>query len=157
MKKAIVVFLSVIISLSFFSACSKKGEFVKTKELKPTETIKAEDVIPKEKFIGIFKNDEYTMTVEETDDDQMHVTIKSTVKNKVGYEWEIYALFSENTYRINYTDAVKTIVNFDKNGKETERKTEYENGVGRIQFEDVNILIWENSLDNIENNKLTRK
>ena len=157
MKRITALLLTAVICAAVFGGCSKKAVIVEDRKLKPTEPIKAEDLLPEEEFLGTFVNDDYIMVIEQTDNDRIHITVKSAVKDKIGYEWDIYSIFSNSTYRINYTDAVKTVVNYDKNGKETSRENEYENGVGRIQFSDSNTLKWENSMDSLSNTVFERK
>lgn len=156
MKKGIILLLILVLITAFFG-CSKGSNIIGERALKPTEAVDEKDLIPTDEFYGTFKNSDYTMVIEKTDNEEMHVSVKSAPKNNVGYEWDFSAAFSISTYRINYTDAVKTKVTYDKNGKETSRSTEYNNGVGRIQFSDKDNLKWENSMDSLNNNKFTRQ
>ncbi len=156
MKKVLILsFISVLI-ICVISGCSKNKDIVGDPELKPTEPIKAEDLIPADNFLGTYKNDTYTMEVKKGEDGQFNVFINSAIENRTSYEWEINAFFSNDTYRLNYTDAVKTVVTYDKNNKELKRTTEYDNGVGRLQFFDDTSLRWENEIDNISNNEFKK-
>ena len=157
MKRALILLLSVMLCACFLASCSKGDVGIGDIELKPTKAVNAEDLISAEKFIGSFSNKEYKMTVQNAEKGLVHVTIKSKIKKNVSYEWEIEAFFSEQTYRINYTDAIKTVVKYDKNGNETNREEMYNNGVGRIQFSDSDNLTWQNSVDNIKTNQFTRQ
>ncbi len=150
MKKAISLLICAALCVCIFSGCSKIGDASKDVKLKPTEPVNAEDLIPENEFIGTYKNKDYTATVEKNEDGVFTVSIKSAVKDNKNAEWTLSGYFSSETYRINYTDAVKTVITYDRNGKETERKNEYENGMGRIQFTSDGDLIWNNSLDSFK-------
>ena len=157
MKKVLVILLSAALIMCMFSACVEEDGIVGDRRLKPTESVNEEDLIPENDFVGVYVSDGYTMTVEKRNGEEMLVTVTSPVKNNVSYEWKISGFFSEQTARINYTDAVKTAINYDKNGKETSRSDEYTYGTGRIQFSDTKNLTWNNTLDRIETMKFVRK
>lgn len=149
MKRAIVIILAVALCVCVLCSCNKKNPDG-SDNLKPTEPINIEELVPDEDFVGDYKNDDYTAHVEKSDGGEMVVTIKSAPKDGVGYEWVIQGFFSDETYRVNYTDAVKYTVSYNSNGKEKSRETEYENGAGRITFADTEHFTWNNSMENIE-------
>ena len=55
--------------------------------------------------------------------------------------------YDADTWRVNYTNGVKTLTVFDESGNEVESKTEYEDGYGRIQFVSANQLVWQDEYE----------
>ena len=156
MKKAITVLLSAVLLVCIFGACAKSDDIIGDKKLKPTESVNIEDRLEEDEFIGTYANEDYTMTVEQGENGMLKVVVKTPVKDRVSYEWQFGGYFSRETYRINYTQGVKTVISYDKDGNETGRETEYDDGVGRVQFSDSKALQWNSSLDDVSV-KLERK
>lgn len=109
-----------------------------------------EELVPDEDFVGDYKNDGYTAHVEKDENGEMVITVKSVVKEGVGYEWILKGYFSDETYRVNYTDAVKYVISYKSDGSEKSRETEYSNGAGRITFADTGHFTWTNSIEKLE-------
>ena len=154
MKKAITVLISFILCVALLSACSgNKDVVIKSEKLSPTEAIDAEKLKADEDFAGDFKSDIYTAHIEKDKNGEMVVTIRSAVKNNIGYEWKISGFFANETYRINYTEATKYVITYKSDKTEKSRKKEYEGGSGRIQFSDSNSFKWNNDMEKLESDK----
>lgn len=155
MKKALCVLLCVALTVCIFAGCSmgdgKSAEQEKFDSLKPTESVNYDDLIPIYEFVGTYTNDDYSVVVKQ-ESDQILTFIVTTNKNDdgTGYEWQMTGYFSDQTYRVNYTEAVKYAVTFDKNGDETDRTAEYEIGSGTMQFTDSDKLFWENDTERLD-------
>ena len=158
MKKIILIGICVLFCASLLSACSSDKGYTNDIMLKPTEAVDASALLPEESFLGTYKNEDYTAEVTKADDGQLSIIIKSAVVKASGSEWHIEGFFSETTYRVNYTDAVKENLSFDKTGKETSRETEYDYGSGRIQFDENGKLVWLNGTEKLSgSNELTKE
>ena len=162
MKKALCVLLCVALTVCIFAGCSKgdgkSAEQEKYDNLTPNESANYDDLIPIYEFVGTYKNDDYTVAVEQESDQILKFTVTTNKNEKgSGYEWQITGYFSDQTYRVNYSEGVKYTVTFDKNGKETGRAAEYENGSGRMQFTDSNKLFWENDTERLDGNTELKK
>ncbi len=155
MKKALCVLLCVALTVCIFAGCSKgdgkSAEQEKFDSLKPSESVNYDDLIPIYEFVGTYTNDDYSVVVEQ-ESDQILTFIVTTNTNDdgTGYEWQMTGYFSDQTYRVNYTEAVKYAVTFDKNGDETDRTAEYEIGSGTMQFTDSDKLFWENDTERLD-------
>lgn len=150
MKRAISVILCLTLVGCIFAGCKANTEYKGKEKLDkdmPSESVNYDELTPIYDFEGTYKNDDYTAEVETVSDQILKVIITSNVENSKGYVWEITDYFSDQTYRINYTDSIKYAVTYDKNGGEAARETEYENGSGRIQFTEKGKLLWDDSLE----------
>ena len=96
------------------------------------------------KFLGTYINNAYTVNVEQAPDGELTFTVTDKPDDSVGYEWTITGFYNGDTYRVNYSDAVKTKITYNENGTEAGRETVYGNGIGRMQFTDDGALLWEN-------------
>ena len=151
MKKLITVLLCVAVCGCIFGGCAKKNNAAgNTDLLQPTTAIDIEKLQPDEDFVGDYKNDDYTAHIEKNENDEMVITITSVPKDGIGYEWVITGYFANETYRVNYSDAVKSVITFNKKGAEKSRKEEYNYGAGRIQFSDDSHFEWHNSVERLE-------
>ena len=156
MKKIICVVLCAVLSACALAGCSKGGNSQKSKDadnLFPSESVNYDKLTPIYEFAGTYKNDDYTVVVELESDQILKFTV-TTNKNKDGRvdEWQMTGYFSDQTYRVNYNQAVKYTVDFDENGEEKQRTAEYENGSGRMQFAEGNKLFWEHDTQKLEGN-----
>ena len=154
MKRTITVLLCLALCSVIFASCGKNSPKVGNDngKLKPTEAVDIEKLQPDDDFAGDFKNEGYTAHIEKDENGEMSVTIKSIPKDKVGYEWTMSGFFSDEYYRINYDNAVKSVIGYDEKGNEKDRTAEYENGAGRIAFSDADHFTWNNSMETTENN-----
>ena len=154
MKKALCVILCAMLTACVFAGCSKESksaEQEKFDSLTPSESVNYDELIPIYEFVGTYTNDDYTVVVEQESDQILSFTVTTNKKDgNTGYEWQMTGYFSDQTYRVNYTEAVKYAVTFDKNGDETDRTAEYENGSGTMQFTDSDKLFWENDTERLD-------
>ena len=154
MKKIIALAMVSVLCICVFCACSKKNGDKNDNSsydvLKPTEEVNIEELVPDEDFVGDYKNDDYTAHVEKDENSEMVITVRSVVKDGTGYEWVLRGYFSDEYYRVNYTDAVKYAVSYKTDGSEKSRETVYENGAGRISFADTGHFTWSNSMETLE-------
>ena len=158
-KKLLCVLLCVVISACVFTSCTTSGSKAQKKydSLVPSESVNYDELIPIYEFAGIYANDAYTIVAEQESDQIMTFTVTTNDNDGKGYEWQMMGYFSDQTYRVNYTESVKYSVTFDKNGKEIGREKEYENGSGRMQFTEKNELFWEDNNEVLDgNNELKR-
>lgn len=155
MKKILSLLLCMALTACFFAGCSKgdgkSAEQEKFDSLMPSESTNYDELIPIYEFAGTYANDDYTVLAEQESDQILKFTVTTnTNENGKGYEWQMAGYFSDQTYRVHYTEAVKYAVTFDKNGAETDRTAEYENGSGTMQFTDNNKLFWENNSERLD-------
>ena len=154
MKKLVTILLCAAVCCCVFGACAKNSNknniADNTDLLQPTTAVDIEKLQPDEDFTGDYKNDNYTAHIEKNAEDEMVITIKSAPKDGVGYEWVIKGFFSAETYRVHYSDAVKTVITYNKKGGEKSRKEEYNYGAGRIQFSDDKHFVWNNSVERLD-------
>lgn len=155
MKKITIILLAATLCLALFSGCSAKSENKSAYEedkLAPTEAVDPETLLPSEDFLGTYQNEEYTLTAVINENDEMVITITSAIHEGVGYEWVCQGYFSDENYRVNYTDGLKYKIAYDNAGTEQSRETVYDYGAGRIQFSDTDHLLWKNNVEDIEEN-----
>ena len=153
MKKFLALLLSLVLCLGFFSACAKgdgttdSSNNTDTKILQPTEAVDPETLLPDEDFTGDYQNETYTAHIEKNDAEEMVVTITTAVTDGTATAWQMSGFFGDETYRINYDNAVKAVITYDSSGAEKSRENEYEDGVGRIQFTDSEHFTWHNGME----------
>ena len=165
MKRIPALLLALVLCFGLFSGCSvKKEEAVEhvsvmdpADKIVPTEAIAPESMKTQDDFFGTFKNEGYTITIASNESNRMTFVIRSEPVGLTGYEWTFDAYFSAESNMVNYIGAVKTEINFDKNGAEKSRAVISENGAGRVIFTDADHLVWKSSSDAIEGSgELTR-
>ncbi len=153
MRKLLSVILCAVLTACVFAGCSKNGKSVEQEKfdsLMPSESVNYDELIPIYEFVGTYTNDDYTVLVEQESDQILKFTVTASAEDGTGYEWQAQGYFSDQTYRVNYTECVKYTVTFDNNGAETERTAEYENGTGTMQFTDRGKLFWENDSERLD-------
>ena len=161
MKKLTTIILILIMCLFLFTACSESSDDESTPDESEIATVDEATVSPENfrsdnEFTGYYGNDEYSAHIVKNANDELSVTITSAVQDGQSYEWTMSGYLSDINYKIVYDNAVKASVSYDSEGKEKSRETEYENGSGKIVFDDNNGFTWENGMENIENNVFTR-
>lgn len=156
MKKIIFSIICCVLCVLTFASCSAQ-KANDNMILKPTEKVDAAKLIPEDKFLGTYSNDDYTAVITKAEDGKFNIVIKSKIVKAKGAEWKITGWFSETNYRVNYTDAVKENISFDSTGKETGRETEYNNGPGRIQFDEKGSLTWTNEMEQLSGSNVLSK
>ena len=162
MKKTIGIFLVICLCFSFFAGCasqnSKKENELGVEKLHPTSKVDIEKLLPYNDFLGTYSNDDYSLTAEMNDEDEMVFTVKSKIVDLKSYEWSFKGYFSDENYRVTYSGGTKTEVTYDKNNKEKSRKAVYDYGSGRIQFSDTEHLTWKNNAELLEgSNEFSRE
>ena len=164
MKKIGIALLLVLCCLTV--GCSKKentqignGDIVgNVEKLVPADAEPSKEALSENELTGAFANDLYAVTVETENDEMVFTVVTKEITEHTGYEWVIRGYFSEENSRVNYTDAVKTKITFDKNGSEKQRQTEYDYGSGRMQFTDPDHLVWNNNTEFLAGSReLTRQ
>ena len=165
MRRSAVLLTTVLMFALICTACSDTSSngtayTIETRMFKPTEASDKKGIISKENFFGDFKNDTYTAHIQKKEDnedeDAIIITIQSKIVDKERYEWTMSGYFSEVSMRINYTKAQKDIVKVDSFGNEIEKTVDYINGMGRIQFSDIDHFEWENNYEQIPDASFTR-
>ncbi len=154
MKKVLCVILCAMLTACVFAGCSKEGKSAEQKKfdsLTPSQSVNYDELIPIYEFVGTYTNDDYTVVVEQESDQILSFTVTTNKKDgNTGCEWQMMGYFSDQTYRVHYTEAVKYTVSFDKNGEETDRTAENKNGIGKMQFTDSDKLFWENDTERLD-------
>ena len=150
MKKLLSLLICATLIVCVLAGCAKSNERTQDEldALRPSESVNYEELMPIDEFPGTFQNDEYTVVAEQVSDQIMKFTVTSAITDDKGYEWQMSGYFSEQTYRINYTDSAKYAVTYDENGQEISRTAEYENGSGRMQFDGKDKLLWNENYEN---------
>ena len=108
-----------------------------------TEDNAAEDSQnPAMNFVGDYVDDRCTITVEADGDTDAKITVTWASSAEEVTEWTMSGLFDPDTFRVNYSDCVKKTTVYDENGHVVSENIDYENGYGRIQFND-DTLTWQ--------------
>jgi predicted small secreted protein len=148
--KRIIIALLVLCCL--LCACKKTGgadvtnggDVIGEIEKLVPKTDESKEALTESELTGVFTNETYTVNVD-SDNGEMVFTVSAKGKEEnTGYEWVIKGFFSSDNNRVNYTDAVKYVISYDKNGNERSREKEYDYGSGRMQFTDKDHLTWNN-------------
>jgi hypothetical protein len=87
------------------------------------------------------------ITVEAGDEGDLKFSIHWGGSAFESYDWTMSGYYDADTWRVNYTGAVKTLTVFDEDGNETESKVEYDDGYGRMQFVSDNQLLWQDEVE----------
>ena len=165
MKKVFALLSILLIVSGITVSCAKKGDkksdpgesvIEPSDIIVPTEEINLETAKSEDSLLGSYKNDTYTMSIQAGEDDMTVFTVKSGISDRVSYEWIIKGIYSAESNLVNYLGAVKTEIEYDKNGDEKSRKVVYDDGSGRMIFADGGRNIWKNSFEDIEDNEFSR-
>lgn len=159
MRKIIISAVIVILIAIILAGCSEKVGRVDPKEekLHASQPVAPEDLLSENDFVGIYKNGDYTIEVKQGGDELFYFTVTSAAKDGQSSEWKMNGYFSSETYRVNYTGAVKTVIYYNKSGTEKSRETAYTDGAGRMQFGDDGSLVWNNSMETLEGSNTLKK
>ena len=160
MKRAIAMLAVLLIVTGAFAACGKDNKEDKDSshetmispedKISPTEAVDLETAKTEDSLYGTYKNDFYTMDVQAGEDGMTVFTVKSEKDGGVSYEWVLKGAYSVESNLVNYFSGVKTEITYDKNGAEKQRSTVYDNGSGRMLFENGGKIIWKNSFEDVE-------
>ena len=166
MKKQTLYFISLMLCAVLCAGCAegtgggdaREAEIYENtvEMLAPSESVSEIESLPEESFYGDFANDSYTAHIEEDEDGNTVIIISSGIENAKRTEWTITGFIGSENLRMNYTDALKETITVDSSGNDTDRETDYENGVGRIQFSDADHFEWENSYESVDNSVFSR-
>lgn len=117
----------------------KTGWIISTFSKKTEDTA----VNPVKDYEGTYQCDRAVLTVKATGKNDADITVEwasSAFENTV---WTFSSSFDTSTYRINYSDGVKTNYIYDENGNVKSKKVVYNDGMGRVQFhKDKQTLVW---------------
>ena len=161
MKKIFLTILSLAICLLIFGACGENTDDKATADeaaaaTADEATVAAEDFRADNEFAGDYGNDEYSAHIVKKPNDELSITIKSAMQDGKSFEWTMSGYLSDVNYKVIYDNGVKTVISYKSQGKEKSRETEYENGSGKIVFNDNSGFTWINGMENIENNEFAR-
>lgn len=98
-------------------------------------------------YAGVYGAGRCTVRIEPVSDSEAKVSIVWGDSAFEAYEWEMTGYFNPDTYRLTYSDCVKTDVVFAEDGSET-RTVLYEDGVGRFQLQPDHSMEWQDEQDN---------
>ncbi len=168
MKKTIIVSAVIIILACVFTGCesntaNKEDESTVTvidaaDIIAADTTIKPEDVGTEDNYFGTFANEDYTLSIEADESGMMNFTIKSAIKDNKADQWSFKGYYSTESNIVNYSNAVRSEISYDKNGSEKSNTTVYEDGAGRIIFTDTDHIVWKSSSDRLDgNNEFVRE
>ena len=163
MKKIVITALMMALSLALFSACAESDKAKSTPDEVYTRpatgdepTIPSEEFRPLNDFVGTYRNDDYTAQITKDKNEELSVKITSAVRDGESFEWTMSGFLSNINYKVHFDNAVKTVITYNSEGKETNRETAYENGSGRLVFNDNKAFSWYNGMESIENTEFTR-
>lgn len=118
--------------------------------LTPAEQYEREAVRSADEMAGVYRGGTYTAEVKKTAEDELTFTVTSAPVESRGYRWTISGFFAADTIRVNYTDAKKSTVYYNDAGQILREETEYENGLGRMQFTGDGALLWMDEMEATE-------
>ena len=101
-----------------------------------------DDTTDLDKYTGTYAYSRCTIEVSETGrPDELKFDIRWSGSAYDGNKWSMSGIFDPDTFRVTYSNSVKTYYIFDKNEKET-TEVRYTDGIGRFQFVD-DYLLWQ--------------
>ena len=115
--------------------------------LTPADQYGQEAVRSADDVTGLYQNEAYTAEVVKTAENELTFTVTSAPAEGKGNRWTICGFFTSDTIRVNYTEAKKTIVYYNAAGEILREETEYENGLGRMQFTGDGTLLWMDEME----------
>lgn len=144
MERIIAAALCASFCLFACAGCSKAEEKPVNKESEAIALVNEDDPaaqVDEKNIAGAYGNQNYTMTVEKSDDGLFSFTVKSEAADGKSFEWKMTGFLGKG--HISYSDAEKAVITYDKSGAEKTRETEYTSGGGRMEFADDGSIIWE--------------
>ncbi len=149
MRRVIATTLCTALCLLACAGCSQaEDEKLVDKESEKLVAVTESDFavqVDEKSITGTYGNEDYTMTVQRSDDGLFSFTVKSEITDGQSFEWKMTGYLGKG--HINYSDAEKSAVTYDKNGTEKSRDTKYTSGGGRIEFTDDGSIIWEDFME----------
>ena len=149
MRRVIEAALCAALCLLACAGCSQaEEEKLVDKESEKLVAVTESDFavqVDEKSITGTYGNEDYTMTVQRSDDGLFSFTVKSEITDGQSFEWKMTGFLGKG--HINYNDAEKSVITHDKNGAEKSRETEYTSGGGRMEFTDDRSIIWEDFME----------
>ena len=151
MKKILSIVLAGMMVVSL-AACGGSKEGSETDAAPSSESTSESDSAdsgddgqnPVMNFIGTYVMGRAALTVESGDDeDGAKVSVVWSSSASESSEWTMSGKLDADTLTMEYEDCVKKNLTFGEDGKVAEESTEYENGKGRIIFNEDGTLTWE--------------
>ncbi|MBQ4207382.1 MAG: hypothetical protein II621_03680 [Clostridia bacterium] len=146
MKKAVSLLLACVLCLALFAACGKT-ETPAGEPDSEEHTVSEATPVTFEEIAGNYVCGRCNITVETGENNEVKISVHWGSSALEFYDWTMSGVYDADTWRVNYTNGVKTLTVFDESGNETESKTEYEDGYGRIQFVSANQLMWQDEYE----------
>ena len=164
MKRILAVLSALLICLCIFTACGKNKKTVEDETviapediIKPTEAPELGTVRTEDDLFGSFDSGDYTATLEAGENGTVVFTIKDKAVDNKSHEWVIKGYFGNENNVVNYINAVKYEITYDRTGAEKNREALYENGTGRMVFDGRDSFVWKNSFETLDGkNEFTR-
>lgn len=170
LKKTIALVLACVLCLALFAACGKSEAPIQEPSAseqngtapaeKPaseepatdepsSEGMTTQEATPLqfEDLAGNYVSGRCNITVETGENNEVKISVHWGGSAFESYDWTMSGDYDADTWRVNYTNGVKTLTVFDESGNEVESKTEYEDGYGRIQFVSANQLVWQDEYE----------
>ena len=149
MKRIFALLMISMICLTALTACGdKKSETSENAEA--PGTFDEATVISSEDYLGDYTADGYTAIVWRNDENKLAVKVTSEVAEQQSTVWTMSGDFDYGHSRIEYEDGTKSIVTYNNEGKEKDTQSEYEGGVGRVAFTDIDHFTWKNNMEGTE-------
>ena len=142
LKRTICLLLAGVLCLVLLAACGK----TETPAAEPTgeeHTVTEATPVTFEDIAGNYVCGRCNITVETGENNEVKISVHWGSSAFEFYDWTMSGVYDADTWRVNYTDGVKTLTVFDESGNETEARTEYKDGCGRIQFVSDKQLLWQ--------------
>ncbi len=93
-------------------------------------------------FIGNYQSGRARALVESFENDGAWVTIEWSSSVSELARWDIYGRLDPDTKAIDYSTATKALITFDEKGEIVKDEVVYENGTGRIVFNEDGTFTW---------------
>ena len=146
MKKTILFVLAFLLTGALLAGCGKT-ETPAGEPDSEEHTVSEATPVTFEEIAGNYVCGRCNITVETGENNEVKISVHWGSSALEFYDWTMSGVYDADTWRVNYTNGVKTLTVFDESGNETESKTEYEDGYGRIQFVSANQLMWQDEYE----------
>ena len=152
MKRALALLFVFVFCLGLFASCGKKNptEIDPEDRIVPTEAPDLATVKTEDDLFGAFSSGDYSASLEAGENGTVVLTIKDKKAENKSHEWVITGYYGKENNIINYRNAVKYEITYDRTGAEKSRETLWGNGTGRIVFDGRDGFVWKNSYETLD-------
>ena len=107
-------------------------------------------------YVGPYACDRASMNVRTKNKDEAEVTIQWSSSASAYASWSLSGTINKDTMTVEYDNCKKTAVEVNEYGLTVSENTEYENGKGRIIFNEDSTITWEDDQENIASGMVFR-